>query len=1080
MLNTRMRLLICLLTVFVLSGSGNIIVQAETLSNLVRLSYLTLQAPSGVALDSNETIYVVESAYKRLAVIDNSGSRIAEIRGFNQPKCVAVDGGGRVYVSDAGLRSVTVFGPDLALQGKLGAGDGEFLKPLGIAVSAAGDVYVVDSGRNQVRVYGPDRQIKRQFGLLGSAAGQLRNPLSIAVDRGTNEVVVVDLPMVQGQYGLYEGSRVQVFDATGKYLRGFGQNGVGEGKLAKAMALATDHNGKIYVSDTYQNIVEVFSRTGSYIETVYDATANMRTPVGLAIGGISGRLFVSSISLSRLDIFGQPIQHIVNAECSAGGTITPSGSRSVIHGAAISFKITALAGYHISGVYVDGVNVGAVTEYQLPIVVADHTVRAEFDLEEHTVLVESSGGGVVTPSGSIEVLHQEDLILAITPDPGFRVADVVVDGVSAGALESYTLSNVTTDHTVQVVFESLTYVITATAGEHGSISPSGAVDVVDGSDATFSFTPQSGYRIAGVTVDGRQMGSLASYTFSNISAGHELNVTFSRITYQISASSSVGGYIYPAGVITVEEGSGQVFTFVPELGYRLSGVLVDGLPVMADSLYLFGAIAGPHSIRVEYARIHYNIDIVSEGKGSAWPAGSIEVAYGDSLTVELKPDVGYHVAGVQVDGLAIDPCAVYTFSDIRANHALDVQFVKNNDPPVALAGPDQVLNAAIQTITLNGAHSFDPDGIIRTFLWEQTAGVPVALPDPTSANISFPAPNPGDDGTSLEFRLTVIDDQGVSAQDSCLVNLVRNYFPPTADAGSNQRVKGGDTVILDGSGSVDEDGFIDNFLWEQISGEAVEFAEAEAAITSFIAPDDVTASLTFRLVVTDNTDLKAASECRVNVSAEDLSFVAEAGSDRLVREGETVELRGLVSTNANNSVLSYLWKQTQGTPPVSLNNHTTANASFIAPVVDYNSGVEHVYQLEVTDEAGLVATDNVIVRIYKTSGRKKDIGPDNHKSGGNWITVTIELSQDSPYQLIDFETLALTRINSRNISPPIVRTGPVTINDSNRDGIPELRMKFERQQLAGLLRPGFSLLTLSGRLTDGTEFQKEFRIDLIE
>lgn len=70
------------------------------------------------------------------------------------------------------------------------------------------------------------------------------------------------------------------------------------------------------------------------------------------------------------------------------------------------------------------------------------------------------------------------------------------------------------------------YTIEATAGSNGSISPSGKTAVVSGEDATFVITPDSGYRVADVLVDGKSVGAVRSYTFENVKANHTISVTF--------------------------------------------------------------------------------------------------------------------------------------------------------------------------------------------------------------------------------------------------------------------------------------------------------------------------------------------------------------------------------------------------------------------------------------------------------------------------------------------------------------------------------------------------------------------------
>jgi len=71
-----------------------------------------------------------------------------------------------------------------------------------------------------------------------------------------------------------------------------------------------------------------------------------------------------------------------------------------------------------------------------------------------------------------------------------------------------------------------TYTITASAGSHGSISPSGNITVNQGSDKSFTITPDTGYSINNVLVDGSSIGAVSSYTFTNVTENHTISATF--------------------------------------------------------------------------------------------------------------------------------------------------------------------------------------------------------------------------------------------------------------------------------------------------------------------------------------------------------------------------------------------------------------------------------------------------------------------------------------------------------------------------------------------------------------------------
>ena len=134
-----------------------------------------------------------------------------------------------------------------------------------------------------------------------------------------------------------------------------------------------------------------------------------------------------------------------------------------------------------------------------------------------------------------------------------------------------------------------------------------------------------------------------------------------------------------------------------------------------------------------------------------------------------------------------------------------------NQPPTANAGADQTVNdddgSGAETVTLNGSGS-DPDGSIASYQWSDSGGV-----IGTTASIT---PTLGVGGHTLTLMVT--DNDGVTASDSVLVNVIANQ-PPTANAGSNQTVtdadaSGSETVTLSGSGS-DPDGTVDAYRWTE-------------------------------------------------------------------------------------------------------------------------------------------------------------------------------------------------------------------------------------------------------------------------
>ncbi|MBU2539884.1 hypothetical protein KJ786_01885, partial [Patescibacteria group bacterium] len=70
------------------------------------------------------------------------------------------------------------------------------------------------------------------------------------------------------------------------------------------------------------------------------------------------------------------------------------------------------------------------------------------------------------------------------------------------------------------------YIITASAGANGSISPVGSASLTYGNNQTYTITPNTGYKVADVLVDGNSVGAVITYTFSNVYTGHTISATF--------------------------------------------------------------------------------------------------------------------------------------------------------------------------------------------------------------------------------------------------------------------------------------------------------------------------------------------------------------------------------------------------------------------------------------------------------------------------------------------------------------------------------------------------------------------------
>lgn len=196
-----------------------------------------------------------------------------------------------------------------------------------------------------------------------------------------------------------------------------------------------------------------------------------------------------------------------------------------------------------------------------------------------------------------------------------------------------------------------------------------------------------------------------------------------------------------------------------------------------------------------------------------------------------------------------------------------VKNVENAHKPVADAGRVQtVYGGAI--VSLDGSSSkngLDKDGVIASYLWQQISGENVTLSDQSSINPTFVAPILAD-MTMLVFDLTVTDNDGHQDTDDVTI-IVDSSPPPVADAGDDQIVKEGKTVILDGSASSDSGDGIKAYFWEQISGTPVALSAVDTAQVDFTAPkiSGGLITLIFELTVENFAGVKTSDMVAISV-----------------------------------------------------------------------------------------------------------------------------------------------------------------------------------------------------------------------
>jgi len=221
------------------------------------------------------------------------------------------------------------------------------------------------------------------------------------------------------------------------------------------------------------------------------------------------------------------------------------------------------------------------------------------------IIASAGPGGSISPIGVVKVNYGASQIFSIIPNAGYHIKDVIVDGVSVGAVPTYIFTNIEAIHAIFATFETNLYTVKALVkGGNGTIYPLTQVLNYD-QPAVINIIPDVGYYLDKLTDNGIDVTSKVidnKYMIALVKENHEIIAAFSLNTFTVKASAGPGGSISPSGTITVNYISNLTFTITPDEGYKIKDAIVDGVSVGAVPTYTFENITSDHSIKAIFVK----------------------------------------------------------------------------------------------------------------------------------------------------------------------------------------------------------------------------------------------------------------------------------------------------------------------------------------------------------------------------------------------------------------------------------------------------------------------------------------------
>jgi sugar lactone lactonase YvrE len=176
-------------------------------------------------------------------------------------------------------------------------------KPKGMCRDAQGNIVVIEPHYSRVNHFSPEGQLVAQWGVSGTNVGQLALPRAVAVDR-RGQIFV-------SEYGVTE--RVQCFSYEGKrLLQVIGREGAGDGEFNRAEGLGLDAAGRLYIADSCNHRIQVFSAEGKWLRSYGRAGAGagqMSYPYDVRVDE-AGYQFICEFGNSRIQIFDRRDQSV--------------------------------------------------------------------------------------------------------------------------------------------------------------------------------------------------------------------------------------------------------------------------------------------------------------------------------------------------------------------------------------------------------------------------------------------------------------------------------------------------------------------------------------------------------------------------------------------------------------------------------------------------------------------------------------------------------------------------------------------------------------------------------------------------
>ena len=458
-------------------------------------------------------------------------------------------------------------------------------------------------------------------------------------------------------------------------------------------ALSGAGNGQVDAGSALT--LTVTAETGYYIR---DIKVNSISIADVDLTSISsskrksfGSSVVYNISKVHSDLFVEvevdkaKTNYTINVNTQGKGSVDVGKVLTVTEGNTQPLIFLPDAGYHVGEVFVNGVAIGPIQYLGLTDIRTNYEIKVIFAKDQSKYAVRSSvtGLGKISPNGETLVSEGDSASYTFTPNANYQLIDIIVDGISLkkntgiGPRDGYQFKNINKNHTIDAVFEKVTaaYKITTTVGTGGTATNSGEVSVPNGSNHVIQISANAGFHVNNVMVDGKSIGAVTSYEFTNVISAHTVDIQFgaNKSTYTITTTTGANGTAKPDTIVNVKAGESQLIEFVPDDGFRVLDVIINGDSNGSITSKLFRNVQRNQTITVTFIEADKPYNVAAEVVGADQDAslGIIAAKEGESVSVDYEPaSASLVIKDVKIDGVSYGVLTSYTFTDVDDDHKI--------------------------------------------------------------------------------------------------------------------------------------------------------------------------------------------------------------------------------------------------------------------------------------------------------------------------------------------------------------------------------------------------------------------------